>query len=58
MGDFDGAELELPRFRLAVAFKPGDLLIFNPGELHGNLPFKGERISMALNCGGWIAKCT
>jgi hypothetical protein len=57
MGRFTGGELVFPRWRIAVAFKSGDLLLFDPDQLHGNLPFKGERISMALYCGGWVAKC-
>ncbi len=46
----------LPRFRIAIGFLPGDVLFFDPSQLHGNLQFKGERISMALYCGGWITK--
>lgn len=57
LGRFSGGELVFPRWRIAVSFKPGDLLFFDPGQLHGNLPFKGERISMARYCGGWVAKC-
>jgi hypothetical protein len=56
MGEFSGGALVLPRFRIAFAFKPGDVLFFNPQELHGNLPFKGERLSAALYCGGWVTK--
>lgn len=55
-GNFAGGELVLPRFRIAFAFRPGDVLFFDPDQVHGNLPFTGERISMALYCGGWVAK--
>ncbi len=45
MGQFAGGELVLARWRVAIAFKPGDLLLFDPQQLHGNLPFEGERLS-------------
>jgi hypothetical protein len=56
IGKFTGGELVFPRWRVAVAFKPGDLLLFDPRQLHGHLPFEGERLSMALFCGAWVAK--
>lgn len=56
-GDFTGGELVLPRWRIAIAFKPGDLLLFDPQQLHGNLPFEGERISAAFYCSRHIADC-
>lgn len=51
-GDFKGGELVLPRWRIGFAFRPGDLLLFNPEEVHGNLPIAGERISAAMYCAG------
>ena len=42
LGKFTGGELVLPRWRIAFAYKPGDLLFFDPQQLHGNLPFKGK----------------
>jgi hypothetical protein len=54
-GAFTGGELVLPRWRIAIAFKPGDLLLFDPQQLHGNLPFEGERISAAFYCSRHIA---
>ena len=54
-GDFSGGELVLPRFRIAFALRPGDLLIFDAEEVHGNLPIIGERVSLALYCGRWIS---
>jgi hypothetical protein len=57
MGKFTGGELALPRWRVAIAFKAGDLLLFDPQQVHGNLPFEGERLSAALYCAGWIADC-
>ncbi len=57
MGKFSGGELVLARWRVAIAYKPGDLLFFDPQCLHGNLPFKGERLSAAFYCAGKIAHC-
>jgi hypothetical protein len=57
MGKFSGGELVFPRWRIAIAFKPGDLLLFDPQQLHGNLPFEGERISAAFYCARRIADC-
>jgi hypothetical protein len=54
-GKFTGGELVLPRWRIAIAFKPGDLLLFDPQQVHGNLPFEGERISAAFYCSRHIA---
>ena len=57
MGKFTGGELVLPRWRIAFAFKPGDLLFFDSRQhLHGNLPFEGERLSAIFFCAGRIAK--
>jgi len=57
MGDFSGGELVLPRWRIAFALTPGDLLFFDPQNLHGNLPFEGERLSAAFYCERRIAEC-
>lgn len=57
MGIFTGGELILARWRIAIAYKPGDLLLFDPQQLHGNLPFKGERLSAVFYCERRIADC-
>ena len=57
MGKFTGGDLVLVRWRIAFAYKPGDLLLFDPQQLHGNLPFAGERLSAAFYCAGRIADC-
>jgi hypothetical protein len=57
MGHFSGGELVLPRWRIAFALKPGDLLFFDPQQLHGNLPFEGKRLSAAFYCERRIADC-
>jgi hypothetical protein len=57
MGHFSGGELVLPRWRIAFALRPGDLLFFDPQQLHGNLPFQGSRLSAAFYCEKRIADC-
>ncbi len=57
LGNFTGGELVLPRWRIAFALKPGDLLFFDPQQLHGNLSFEGERLSAAFYCERRIAEC-
>jgi hypothetical protein len=57
LGNFTGGELILARWRIAIALKPGDLLFFDPQQLHGNLPFDGERISAVFYCERRIADC-
>jgi len=57
MGQFTGGELVLPRWRIAFALRPGDLLLFDPQQLHGNLPFVGERLSAAFYCERRIGDC-
>jgi hypothetical protein len=55
MGEFTGGEIVLARWRIAIAFKPGDLLLFDPQQLHGNLPVVGERLSAIFYCARRIA---
>ena len=57
MGNFTGGEIVFPRWRIGVAFKPGDVLLFNPGQMHGILPFEGDRLSVALYLARRIADC-
>jgi hypothetical protein len=54
-GAFTGGELLLPRWQISIALRPGDLLLFDPQQVHGNLPFKGERLSAAFYCARHIA---
>jgi Oxygenase domain of the 2OGFeDO superfamily len=51
MGNFTGGELVFPRWRIAVALRPGDVLFFDPQQIHGNLPIVGNRLSAAFYCG-------
>ena len=57
LGRFTGGELVIPRWRIAFPLCPGDLLLFDPYHLHGNLPIQGERISAAFYCEERIADC-
>lgn len=57
LGSFTGGALVLLRWRVAVPYQRGDLLLFDAEELRGNLPFEGERLSAAFFCGGWVAHC-
>jgi hypothetical protein len=57
MGNFTGGELVLPEWRIAIAYRPGDLLLFDEGQLHGNLPFKGERLAAVFYYARDIADC-
>lgn len=41
-GDWHGSELIFPRYRVAFSVDEGDLLLFNPHEMHGNGPMIGE----------------
>src|SRR6202007_2676336 len=55
LGSFSGGDLVLLRWRIRIPYKPGDLLLFDAEELHGNLPFEGERQSVALYCSRHIS---
>lgn len=58
LGNFVGGELVLARWRIAIAFKPGDLLLFDPQQLHGNLPIIGQRLSAAFYCAARVANAS
>jgi hypothetical protein len=57
MRNITDGELILPRWRIALALKPGDLLRCDPQQLHENLPFERKRLSAAFFCAGGIADC-
>jgi hypothetical protein len=57
MGKFTGGALVFARWRLSIAYRPGDLLLFDPQLLHGNLPFEGQRLSAAFYCAARIGDC-
>jgi hypothetical protein len=57
LGNFTGGELVLPRWRVAFAYKPGDVLFLDPQQLHGNLPVHGDRLGAVFYCEKRIAEC-
>ena len=38
LGDFEGCDLVFPRYRAAVRYREGDVLLANVHEVHGNTP--------------------
>jgi hypothetical protein len=38
MGDFEGCDLVFPRYRTAVRYREGDVLLANVHQVHGNTP--------------------
>jgi hypothetical protein len=50
LGDYSGGQLVVPRWRIAFELMPGDLLLFDGLQLHGNLPIVGDRASLVLYC--------
>jgi hypothetical protein len=38
LGDFEGCDLVFPRYRTAVRYREGDVLLANVHEVHGNTP--------------------
>lgn len=38
LGDFEGCDLVFPRYRAAVRFREGDVLLANVHQVHGNTP--------------------
>lgn len=45
MGEYEGGGLVIPRYGVCFRLQPGDLLFFRGDDIHGVLPFKGERLS-------------
>jgi hypothetical protein len=57
LGEFTGGALVLVRWSVAIPYQPGDVLFFDAEQLHGNLPFEGQRVSVTLYCARKILKC-
>ncbi len=46
LGDFRGSEICFPKFRVGVDYQPGDVLLADVHEMHGNFPLlSGERVA-------------
>lgn len=56
LGDFTGGQLVVPRWRIAFELMPGDLLLFDGLQLHGNLPIAGDRASLVLYCARGLSR--
>ncbi|HEX3742201.1 MAG TPA: hypothetical protein VHV29_21060 [Terriglobales bacterium] len=58
LGNFDGGEFCFPNYRLAIDYRPGDVLLGDVHQLHGNFPvLNGERVSCVLFVRKSIHKC-
>jgi hypothetical protein len=53
----DGGALVMPKFRVAFAPQPTDVLLMNVHEMHGNLAFVGERLTAVLYAREHIDEC-
>jgi hypothetical protein len=57
-GDFSGAELMLPEFKMAFQMEEGDVMLFDVHEVHCNNAIKGKgRISMVCYAREGIKRC-
>jgi len=55
---FQGGEICFPHYRIAIDYRPGDLLLADVHQLHGNFPLlSGERVSCVLFVRKGIDKC-
>lgn len=59
LGNFQGGEICFPRFRIAIDYQPGDLLLADVHQLHGNFPvLAGERVACVLFVRKGIHTCS
>lgn len=54
-GKFSAGEFQMPRWQLRIPYQPGDLILFDPQQLHGVLPFTGWRLSAAFYASKYVA---
>jgi hypothetical protein len=58
LGAFSGGELCFPKYRVVVDYRPGDVILANVHELHGNFPqLDGERVACVFFCRTDQHKC-
>jgi hypothetical protein len=58
IGQWEGCLFVLPRFRIAVDPEPGDVVFFDPLQVHGNTPLiSGKRTSLILFAGKSLLNC-
>lgn len=53
----NGGALVMPKYRIAFAPQPTDVLLMNVHEMHGNLAFVGERLTAVLYAREHIDEC-
>ena len=54
---WEGGALVMPKYRVAFAPQPGDVLLMNVHEIHGNLALVGERLTTVLYAREHLDKC-
>lgn len=58
LGAFSGGELCFPKFRVLADYRPGDVILADVHELHGNFPqLDGERVACVFFCRTDQHKC-
>jgi hypothetical protein len=59
LGEFKGGAFCFPRFRVAINYQPGDLILADVHQLHGNFPiYEGDlRVACVFFCREGQAKC-
>ena len=58
LGNFEGGAICFPRYRIAIDYRPGDVLLADVHQLHCNFPVTdGERVSCVLFVRKDIHKC-
>jgi hypothetical protein len=53
----DAGASVMPRYLVAFLPPPTDVLLMNVHEMHGNLPFEGERLTAVLYAREHIDEC-
>jgi hypothetical protein len=57
-GGFKGTELYFPKYRVAVDYRPGDVILADVHELHGNFPLiEGIRVACVFFVREGIHEC-
>lgn len=57
LGTFTGGYLCFPAYRVAVNYQPGDVILADVHEIHGNMKIKGSRVVCVLYAREKINQC-
>jgi hypothetical protein len=57
LGSFTGGYLCFPAYRVAVNYQPGDVILADVHEIHGNTKIKGDRVVCVLYAREKINQC-